>query len=217
MHRRLAAPAAGFGAEIEVDRHQRRGRMHGKPHPARQVANRLRQRRHRCLGFRIERARHEPQPRAEHRAQHGDQRRIVGQHLGTGVQRGKALHRVRPAPQQRRRAGADRGMVGAVELRGQPRPLAALRRAADAHANRVALAHCGAALAVGQEPFGAADRDERAAQRRQACDHPPAMQIAHAIGRPRPPDRIVQKPRGVACRNPHLARAGGGEHPHGSG
>ncbi len=146
------------------------------------------------------------------RPQRRDQRRVVGQHRRVRMQRREALHGVGAAVQQGRRAGA-----GVDVRRRQPRPLAALGRAGDAHGDDPALGRPRAAGAVGQKALGAGDGDESAGQRRGTGDHPAAMQVAHAVGRARPPDRVIVQPVRIRRRHPHLAGARGGQQLHGSG
>ena len=65
--------------------------------------------------------------------------------------------------------------------RRQPRTLAALRGARDANRHEVALTQTRAALAVGQEPLGAVQRQKAARHRGNPGDHPAAMKIANTV------------------------------------
>ncbi len=111
-------------------------------------------------------------------------------------------------PRTRRAALEQPGGPGRAAPARQPRALAALRRAHDADGDRVALARPAAARAVGQEAVRAPAGDEGARHRRHMRGHPAAMQVADAVGRAGPPDRVVQQARRPARRDRGPRRAG---------
>ena len=65
-----------------------------------------------------------------------------------------------------------------------------------------------AAFGVRQEPVGAVQRHERPAERRRARRDAAPMQVADAVRRAGPPDRVVQQLVVAQPPRPHLAGAG---------
>ncbi len=145
--------------------------------------------------------------RAERGAQPGGLGRVVGEHGRAGGEGREAQRRVGAARDQADRAGRRRHALGR-----HAQPLAALRRAGDAHGNERALGRQPSAFAVplGQERLRGRP-DEGAAHRRGQPRHARAQQVAHAVGLGRPLHHVASEPP-VRRAQRHAPLAGRARH-----
>ena len=163
---------------------------------------RLRQRLDLLLRRVVEGPRDAGDPMAESRLQSACQRIVIQQDRGGGIAT-RQLHQWAGAV--RRRDFVSR------QPRRQPRPLAPLRRPRHPYRHAIALAQASSPFAVGQEPLGPIQRHETSCHRANPGHHPPAKQVANTIRGTGPPDGVIQQRPITHHRDPHLARAAGGQ------
>ncbi len=148
------------------------------------------------------------QPRTMGTAQRAEKAGIVDQDRRGRIGLGQALQRIGAAVQKPHRSARRH-----VRHRGQPGPLAALGRACHPHRQVIALAASGGACAVRQETFGIRQGHEGACHGWHPGRDPAHMHITQPIRRAGPPDGVFGHLLAFQHRNPHLARADGGENP----
>ena len=157
-------------------------------------------------------------PRAERRA--AARRPAPASSTSTGASGCSAARRsTAPGPRRSRAGGPRRRPALRVQPRAQPRPLAALGRADDAHAQDPALGRAARRPRCrAGSPSAPARRDESAGQRRAH-----GRRCGRDAGRPRRPARRAARSRSRAARRHPTAATRtspgprGGQQPHGSG